>query len=198
MGSPPRGAPAFKGRIAAYKEFCVSTWWAHHQFSEAGDGGVEGAMLACQAAARLIAVRHENPELAAPFLSLHQALGDLQKGVVPELLSIDKTDRERSRSSQKKHIRTFAAVCLEVLMKSGDSEQQAAELVARRVQKWPGVGRQEIKTITVINWRKTEHALEAPKRRPFEAIRDDILGQSAPRALVMAFLKHGPPGNPKS
>jgi hypothetical protein len=49
------------------------------------------------AVARFIAVRHENPELAAPFLALHAALEDVERGVQPELFSHDPTLRKRSR-----------------------------------------------------------------------------------------------------
>lgn len=46
-----------------------SLWYASHTFESEGDGGLEGAKLACRAVARFIGVRHENPVLAAPFLT---------------------------------------------------------------------------------------------------------------------------------
>ncbi len=198
IGSPPGGAPQYQEPVAAYKEFCQNLWWAHEQFSKAKDGGVEGAKFACQAVARYIAVRHENPELAVPFFALYYAVGDLQKGIVPELFSIKKIDLERSRSSRKKHIRTSAAVWLEVLIELGEPRQRAAELVARHVNKWSGLGRQKITSTTVINWRNRERALEALERWPFEAFRDGVLDEPDPRKFVEDLLKEGPPSNPKS
>jgi hypothetical protein len=84
-------------------------------FQAEGDGGLEGAKLACRAVARFIAVRHENPELAAPFLAIMQSFTDLERGLEPPLFSTKPRPRERERSSQRKHLQMLAAVALEVL-----------------------------------------------------------------------------------
>ncbi len=42
-----------------------SLWYASETFENEGDGGLERAKLACRAVGRFIAVRHENPRLAA-------------------------------------------------------------------------------------------------------------------------------------
>src|SRR5687768_15509045 len=81
LSDPPAGAPPFKGRIAAERELMESLWHASETFREEGDGGLEGCKIACRAVARFIAVRHQNPELAAPLLALHAALQDVERGV---------------------------------------------------------------------------------------------------------------------
>jgi hypothetical protein len=87
MPEPPAGAPPFKGHRAAYRELLESLWYASETFENEGDGGLEGAKLACRAIGRLIAVRHENPRLAAPFLTIMQSFNDLEQGLDPPLFS---------------------------------------------------------------------------------------------------------------
>src|SRR5215208_2680470 len=74
MSDTPPGAPPFKGRIAAERELLEALWYASQTFRDEGDGGLEGCKIACRAVARFLAVRHRNPELAAPLLALHGAL----------------------------------------------------------------------------------------------------------------------------
>ena len=69
MLDSPAGAPPFKPHQEAYRELMESLWYASDTFENEGDGGQEGAKLACRAVARFIGVRHENPILAAPFLT---------------------------------------------------------------------------------------------------------------------------------
>jgi hypothetical protein len=127
----PPGAPPFKGRIAAERELMEALWYASKTFREEGDGGLEGCKIACRAVARFVAVRHHNPELAAPLIALRAALQDVERGVTPELFSTDPVLRKRSRSSQRKHLQMLASVALEVLMLLGDAQEQAAAEVAR-------------------------------------------------------------------
>src|SRR5687767_12165009 len=108
MPDSTAGAPEFKGHRAAYRELLESLWYASKTFEEEGDGGLEGAKLACRAVARFIAVRDENPLLAAPFLSLMKSLEDLENGLDPPLFSKNVRHRERERSSQRKHVQMLA------------------------------------------------------------------------------------------
>lgn len=85
MPEAPGGAPPFKPHRSAYHELMTGLWSAQEIFQNEGDGGLEGAKAACRAAARFVAVRHENPELAGPFLALYKALEDLENGIKPEL-----------------------------------------------------------------------------------------------------------------
>jgi hypothetical protein len=104
MPEPPAGAPPFKGHRAAYRELLESLWYASETFEKEGDGGLEGAKLACRAVGRFIAVTHENPRLAAPFLTIMQSFNDLAQGLDPPLFSTNLKPRERERSSQRKHL----------------------------------------------------------------------------------------------
>src|SRR3954464_3071726 len=116
MSHPPAGAPPWKSRTAAYRQLLESLWYASETFRGEGDGGLEGAKLACHAVGHFIAVRHENPELAAPFSALHAALLDIERGVEPELFSRDPSLKRRSRSSQRRHLRVLATAAVDVLM----------------------------------------------------------------------------------
>jgi hypothetical protein len=73
------GAPAFKGHRAAYSELLETLFYAADRFENEGDGGRRGAQIASVAAARFLAVRHEDPRFAAPFLAIAQSLDDLKR-----------------------------------------------------------------------------------------------------------------------
>ena len=87
MQEKPAGAPPFKAHRSAYRELMENLYVATKTFQEEGDGGIEGAKLACRAVVRFVAVRHENPELAAPFLAIYKAFEDLEREIEPELFS---------------------------------------------------------------------------------------------------------------
>jgi hypothetical protein len=50
-------------------------WYAADLLKNEGDGGLEGAKTACLAVKDFIAVRHENPELAAGSTVHHDCPG---------------------------------------------------------------------------------------------------------------------------
>ena len=196
MSDSPAGAPPFKDLQAAYRELLESLWYAAYRFQNEGDGGLEGAKLACHAVVRFIGVRHENPELAAPFLEMRASFVDLERGLDPPLFSKDVKLRERERSSQRKHLQMLAAVAMDVLMERGMGREDAASEVARAVQKWTSLGAQEIKGTTVRNWRDQVRRKRDPRNHQFQQLRDHILGQADPGAEIKALLRHGPPGVP--
>ena len=199
MAKPPGGAPPFQPARAAYREFLQNLWYAQELFQLKGDAGLEGAKLACQAVARFIAVRHENPELAAPILALFKALEDVEKGIEPELFSLDLSKkRERSRSSLRKHVQLLAAVAMEVLKDIGVPLDQAADLVAEKVAKWPQFRGVEITATTIRNWREACRRKGDPRNPQFLKLKHHLLEQSDPRAAVDRFLIGGPPGLPES
>ena len=196
MPEPPAGAPPFKGHRAAYRELLESLWYASETFENEGDGGLEGAKLACRAVGRFIAVRHENPGLAAPFLTIMQSFNDLEQGLDPPLFSKNLKPRERERSSQRKHVQMVAAVAMEVLMRLGQDD--AAQQVAAAVQKWPAFQAQTITSTTIRNWRDQVRSLTDGRNPQFQQLRDHILGQLSPIEEVRKLLRHGPPGVPSS
>ena len=172
--------------------------YANHLYVNTGDRGVTGAKAACRAAARYIAVLHEPAYLAKPFLDIYQAFSDLESSIVHELFRRNDNRLERSRSSQKKHLRKSAAVCLEVLVELRENRDRAAEQVARHVTNWAGIGEQDITPTTVRNWRDAERSGDTSERSEFEALRSYILKQDDPKALVQDLLRNGPPSTPKS
>jgi len=196
MSEPPAGAPPLMDLEAAYRELLESLWYASHMFENEGDGGLEGAKLAGRAVARFIGVRHENPRLAAPFLTIMQSFADLERGLDPPLFSKSVEPKERERTSQRKHLQMLAAVAMEVLMELGTRRKDAAEQVAGAVQKWPSFGAQEITGTTVHNWRNQVRRKRDLRNRQFHELRDHILGQADPGAEIRALLRHGPPGVP--
>lgn len=194
----PPGAPPKKVLPDAYRELMENLYYAQHQFHSKGDAGREGVRIACQSVVRFLAVSHENPELAAPFLAMRAALIDLEQGIRSELLVEDAADIRRSRSAFKKHFQTLASACLEVLVQNGEGLEQAASMVARYVDKWPGKGNQLISGTTIRNWRDQQRAGSAGERKSFENIYKHMLTCPNPRKEVEKLLRGGPPGVPKS
>ncbi len=195
MSEAPAGAPPFKDFEAAYRELLETLWYSCHEFENEGDGGLAGAKLACRAVARFLAVRHENPRLAAPFLTIMQSFADLERGLDPPLFSKNVKPRERDRSSQRKHHQMLAAVATEVLRKLGT--QDAAQQVAAAVQKWPAFSAQTVTSTTIRNWRDQVRRPRDPRNVQFQQLRDHILGQPSPVAGVRRLLRQ-PPGVPTS
>jgi hypothetical protein len=192
MSDPPAGAPPWKSRTAAYRELMESLWYASKTFRDEGDGGIEGAKIACKAVARLIGVRHENPELAAPFLALRAALEDVERGVQPELFSHDPSLKKRSRSSQRKHLQMLASVALDVLMFLGESQDQAANRVSRAVLAWPGFAPGTVTAVTIRHWRDQILSQRPDERTQFDKLRRFILSRPDPRHEVEKLLKEQP------
>ncbi len=197
MSGPPTGSPPFKGRVAAYRELMKTLWYASETFRDEGDGGIEGAKLACQAVARFIAVRHENPELAAPFLAIRAAFQDLERGVGPDLFSTNTSLRKRSRSSERKHLQMLASVAMDIFMMLGDSQDQAASKVAQYAQHWPGFDPRSVTPVSIRNWRDSLVRLDPPHRVQFDKLREFILSQPSPQSEVERLLS-GPPGVAKT
>jgi hypothetical protein len=197
VSDAPAGAPPFKGRIAAERELLEALWYASQTFREEGDGGLEGCKIACRGVARFLAVRHRNPELAAPFLALHAALQDVDRGVPPELFSTDPTLRKRSRSSHRKHLQMLASVALDVLMLLGDIQDHAAREVARAVQRWPSMEPSSVTPLTIKNWRNQILAQSPAERAHFDQLRAYLVARPDPRDEVAKLLAE-PPGVAKT
>lgn len=197
MSDSPAGAPPFTGHRAAYRELLQSLWYAADRFESEGDGGIEGAKLACRAIVRFIGVRHENPWLAAPFLEMKAAFEDLEQGLDPPLFSNDVRLRERERSSRRKHLQMLAGVAMDALMKRGIRSEVSARQVAAAAEKWPWFGAQKVSATTVRNWRDRVRRNTDPRNRQFQELRDHILGQPDPEAEIRKLLCR-PPGVPSS
>lgn len=196
MSKGPAGAPPFMPHRAAYVELMSSLYYASALFRDEGDGGFEGAKTACRAVARFVAVRHENPELAAPFLAIFKAFEDLERGVQPELFS-NAPPSERSRSSLRKHLQLIASVAMDILMMLGDPAPLAASHVARATASWSQLRAQQVTAETVTNWREAHRSSDHPGRAQFDEIRNHILRLDDPRAEVDRLLA-SPPGVPSS
>lgn len=182
----------------AFRELQESLWRAQIEFHSKNDAGRSGAKLSCLAVARFLRVLDQNPLMAAPFFTIRGALDDLDRGVTAELLNRYASDSVRSRSSQKKHLQIMASACLEFLVDKGEPLDQASARVARLVNKWPGIGNQEISATTVRNWRDTIRAGAPAERRVFSQVIAYIRSCENPEQEVATLLDNGPPGIPKS
>jgi hypothetical protein len=185
------------------REFAENLRQAAYVFEKEENGRFQGPILACQAVARFIYLRKGGAELAAPFLQIAQAFAELGRGGKPRLFA-KKTvpEKERERSPERKHIQMLAAAALEAMIKleprgSGNRNAAAAK-VARHVNRWPGMGAQDVTERTVIAWRNKYRSSSKSARKPFERVVERILAEPDPNMTVDQLLKSGPPGYWKS
>jgi hypothetical protein len=161
-------------------------------FEKEEHGRFQGSMLACQAVALFIRRRGGGAELAAPFLQIAEAFKCLEKGGTPGLF-LKKTvaEKERERSPERKHLQKLAAMALEVYFRLGDELNNAADRIARKVDKWPGMAAQKVTGNTVIAWRKQ---LRMSQDKKFNDLVSTTLKETNPRGTVENLLSNGPPG----
>jgi hypothetical protein len=119
----------------------------------------------------------------------------LDRGQKPTLFSKrSDRDKERPHSPEREHHRRVAAAMLEVLATAGKEQRElAAARIARAVQKWRGIGKQQITAETIIGWRKQ---LSSKKDAEYLHIVTATLQDSDPVGAVNHFLKRlqGPDG----
>jgi hypothetical protein len=192
------------------QEFFEALRQAAFIFQNEKNGRFLGSILACRAVARLIYLRDRGAELAGPFLQIATAFKELEGGGKPRLFAKKSTpEKERERSPERKHIHMLAGAALEVLVRltprssrawDEDSKKRtnAANMIARYVNKWPGMGAQHVTGRTVIAWRDHYRGLDKEDRRPFELVIEKILAEADPRKAVDQLLRSGPPGHFKN
>jgi hypothetical protein len=198
---------ALTGPDQVEQEFAETLRQAAYIFEKEKNGRFQGSILACRAVARFIHQRGGGAELAGPFLQIAEAFAELERGGKPRLFSKKSVpEKERERSPERKHIHRLAAVALEVLLKLrlrgsnlwGDDKSgknDAADKIARHVNKWPGMGAQEVTGLTVIAWRNQQRKLSGDDRKPFDTLVEKILAEPNPRRTLEDLLRNGPPGH---
>jgi hypothetical protein len=185
------------------REFAETLRQAAYIFENEKNGRFLGSILACRAVARFIYLRNGGAELAGPFLQISEAFAELERGGKPRLFA-KKTipEKERERSPERKQIQMLAAAALEVLIKleprGQGSRKAAADKIARHVNRWPGMGAQDVTGLTVVAWRNQQRNSSQSARKPFERVVTAILGEPDPIKKVDELLKSGPPGHWKS
>ena len=103
----------------------------------------------------------------------------------------------------------LAAAALEVMIKLeprsitiSDAETSkrdtAAARIARHVNRWSGMGAQQVTGGTIIAWRNHQRGLSKSERKPFDAVVARILTDPNPAKTVDQLLRSGPPGLFKS
>ena len=192
------------------REFAETLRGAAFIFEKEENGRFQGSILACRAVARFIHQRSGGAELAGPFLQIAAAFEELERGGKPKLFSKKSVpDRERERSPERRHIHMLAAAALEVMVKLDprsvkitDAETSkrdaAAARIARHVNRWPGMGAQQVTGGTIIAWRNHQRSLSKSDRKPFDTVVAKILAEPNPRKTVDQLLRSGPPGIFKS
>lgn len=113
--------------------------YAQKRFEEAGDSGREGALFALFALHDFICEVDDilAPGLEDPILQLAGALNDLNFGTVHPMLKPIKIDQQGAPKSSldRTRLRSMSAVAMTLLMKTGCSKKEAAQRVARSLQK---------------------------------------------------------------
>jgi hypothetical protein len=192
------------------QEFAEALRQAAYIFEKEVNGRFLGSITACKAVARFIYLRNGGAELAAPFLQIAEAFQELERGGKPRLFAKKSLpEKERERSPERKHIHMLAAAILEVQMRltprksriwaeDTSTRDSAANKIARHVNKWKGMGAQEVTRPTVIAWRNQQRSLSQGKRKQFDTVVAKILDEPNPHETVERLLRNGPPGLWKS
>lgn len=193
--SPP-AAPPYAPIDVAYRELMQGLWVAYKLFKEKGDGGISGCHTACHAVIRFLAVRHENPELAAAFIRMHDGFGSLLGGVIPELFRLERETSERSRSDLRKYQQLWAAVCMEFYMRQGESQVDAAKRVARAVGKWAYFKGDRVTETTIQSWRDQVKRPTDRRRANFLKIIEHVERRKDSKSYILNVLRKGPSAEP--
>jgi hypothetical protein len=192
------------------REFAETLRAAAYIFEKEENGRFIGSITACRAVARFIRLRGGGAELAGPFLQIAGAFEELERGGKPRLFSKKSVpEKERDRSPERRHIHMLAAAALEVMVRltprasknwdnDGGNRDSAADMIARHVNKWPGMAAQEVTGRTVIAWRNQQRALGEGDRKAFDTLVEKIFAEPAPQQSLDRLLRSGPPGLWKS
>jgi hypothetical protein len=192
-GTTQQGTPAEPRWIDAVDwEFAELLRAAARMFEKEENGRFQGSIKACQAVSWFVLRKTGDSELVYPFLQIALAFAHLEKGGKPRLFSKKTAPiKERERSPERKQIQRCAAAALEVLMELGGAPREAADAVARYVNRWPSMGAQEVKGATVSAWRRQQ------RERGGNEFKIVVLVMSMapdPRVAVNDLLRNGPPG----
>jgi hypothetical protein len=187
-----QSTPVWIGPDDVEREFAETLRQAAWIFEKEKDGRFQGSIVACRAVARFIYQRGGGAELAGPFIRIKEAFEDLEKGGKPTLFSKKTvTNKERSRSPERKVIQRLAAAALEVLHRLGDPVDISSDKIARHVNGWRGMDAQEVTGATVVAWRKQ---LSRTKSKEFRILVEQTLAEPDPRSTIGGLLRNGPPG----
>ena len=134
---------------------------AREEYREGEGSGRRGAISALNAVAEFLNRFEEVHEehLTAPIVFVSIALLDLDDGISSPLLSAPRKLGRKPSSTNRKYTRAFAALTCDLLMKTGLSRYEAANLVAARlqqlgvVQHGGGGLEKAVNHTTIINWR---------------------------------------------
>ena len=196
--SRPGDAAGYRTLQEANDDLLTGLFLAHNVYKSAGDNGLEGAKLACQQIGWFMRCRWENPELAAPLLTMSVAMTDRQKKgeqVYPEIFEPELLPPRKLRSSYGHYCKMFAAALLHAARILKSPLKKTAEMMAIKIGKWPAFANIEITANTLINWRTSEKEKEPSKRKQFDRLVAVIVKDPRPKLIIDQFLKDGPPSS---
>jgi hypothetical protein len=117
----------------------------------------QGVALALEAVFSHLEAIDIPPNLVEPLFALRIALDDAQRGASNALLSVQKKGQRPPLEIAELEARAHAAAALELLIRTGDTPQLAAQTVFRAVRNWPWRGNLNLNAKVVLRWR--EHAM---------------------------------------
>jgi hypothetical protein len=175
-----------------YAELCENLRGAAWIFEKEPGGRREGARLACHYVAHFLYATGASSTLAIPLQHTMKAFEDLQNATMPKLFSKDQQPDERGRDSERLWNKTWAAVLLEYAMSKKRGLREAADDVARAVNKWPAFTAQQITWSTIRDWRKAFKSDPLGGGADFKRISADLANDAEAEKIVKGIRKDGP------
>lgn len=161
-----------------------------------GRSGVSHAIGAC---CNFLFLRGLSGQALVPLADLLRAFESVDQGVLPELFdpnikSGELPERKWSRSWAGIETKLYAAACMNALMKTGLTKDDAAKRVARATDNWPRISRGLIKKSTVINWRDEflQQSRQSQEWLLFSGLSKNFSEGPRARQYLKEVLRNGP------
>lgn len=162
-----------------------------------GRAGLRCALRACHDYLHVRGLSGQGLKVLVDALA---ALDTVDKGTLPEIFDPKMQpgvlpERKWSRSAAAQETRIYVAACLDALMNSGMSQDNAAAKVAASARNWPRISSSIINFSTVVNWRDglmQQQSID-PDRQKFEGISRMLSDGPRSARYLNEVLKDGPP-----
>ena len=161
-----------------------------------GRSSVSRAIYACYS---FLYVGGLSGQALKPLADLLRALDSVDEGVLPELFdpnikNCELPERKWSRSWAGIETKIYAAACMDALMKTGSTKDEAAARVARSTDNWPRISTGLIKKSTVINWRDElgQQSHQSQEWLLFSGLLKNFVEGPKARQYLNQVLRNGP------
>lgn len=125
--------------------------------SEYDNSPRQGVALALEAVFSHLEAIDIPANLVEPLYALRIALDDAQRGASNALLSVQKKGHRPPLEIAELEARAHAAAALELLIRAGETPQQAGRIVFRAIRSWPWRKKLNLNDKVALKWR--EHAM---------------------------------------